>query len=328
MINAEVLGWYGHKNCGDESYKLSFPKIFPNYKLTFVEDINKLTGKPLIVGGGDIVYDKMVSKLQKLQCPKHLFSVSLTSCDCIEKLKTTFNTITVRDASSLERLKQAGTAAQYAPDAAFALSPNKNQGRKLISELFAEEGHELYKQVVIVTFNAYLGPSENKYARDYVTFTKVVQDLANIADNTSASFIFLPFSTSAGCDDRVTGGYISSLCKYWKKNLVIYKPLTAQNILDIHSAADAVISTRLHGSIFSTIAGTPFVDLTHHNKNGDYLKTNGLIDWSVDYWSMSRTQVKTLIQSHLTGITARSRLMKIASANKKLLEDFTNKWKY
>lgn len=328
MINAEVLGWYGHKNCGDESYKLSFPKIFPNYKLTFVEDINKLTGKPLIVGGGDIVYDKMVSKLQKLQCPKHLFSVSLTSCDCIEKLKTTFDTIAVRDVSSLERLKQVNTPAQYVPDAAFALSPNKGRGHKIINKLFKEEDHELYRQIIIVTFNAYLGPQESKHTRDSVTFMKAVHDLAHIADNTPASFIFLPFSTSAGCDDRVTGGYISSLCKYWKKNLVVYKPLAPQDILDIHSAADAVISTRLHGSIFSTIAGTPFVDLTHHNKNGDYLKTNGLTDWSVDYWGMNRTHVKTLIHSHLADITARSRLMKIAHANKKLLTDFTSKWKY
>jgi polysaccharide pyruvyl transferase WcaK-like protein len=294
-----------------------------------VEDVNKLTGKqPLIVGGGDIVYDELVSKVKNLKCPKHLFSVSLTSCDCINKLKSTFDTITVRDVSSLEKLKQISTPAQYLPDAAFALTPNRIRGHKLIAKLFKEDEHELYRQTIIVTFNAYLGPQEGKYTRDSVTFMKAVHDLAHIADHTPASFIFLPFSTSAGCDDRVTGGFISSLCKYWRKNLVVYKPLDPQDVLDIHIAADAVVSTRLHGSIFSTIAGTPFVDLTHHNKNGDYLKTNGLFDWSVDYWSLNRTIVKNLINSHLTDTKARSRLMKITNANKKLITEFTNNWKY
>lgn len=328
MVHAEVLGWYGHKNCGDESYKLSFPKIFPKYKLNFTDNINKLTGKTLFVGGGDIVYDNMISKIATLKCEKHLFSVSLTSCDCLPKLKDVFSSISVRDRKSFEKLKSIGISATYLPDAAFALVPNKVRGSRILSQLFAEAGAEQYKKKVIVTFNAYLGPREAQLAREEIAFLKVAHDISGIADTTPASFVFLPFSTSSGCDDRVTNAFTAALCKFWKKNLVVYKDLPPQDILDIHSAADAVISTRLHGSIFSTIAGTPFVDLTHHNKNGDYLKSNGLNDWSVNYWSLDKEIVYQLLHSHLSNTEAHSRLLKIAAEHRKALSSFTDNWPF
>ena len=52
-------------------------------------------------------------------------------------------------------------------------------------------------------------------------------------------------------DDRVSNGMVASFCKFWKKNVVLYDELEVQDALDIISAADVVISSRLHSTIFS-----------------------------------------------------------------------------
>jgi polysaccharide pyruvyl transferase WcaK-like protein len=92
---------------------------------------------------------------------------------------------------------------------------------------------------------------------------------------------------------------ISSRCKFWKKNLVIYDRLTVQKTLDMISTFDAVINTRLHSGIFSLISGVPFVDLTHHDKNKNFLETCGLQDFGISYWSFGSVQLASLLNRML-----------------------------
>jgi polysaccharide pyruvyl transferase WcaK-like protein len=317
MGHIRVLGWYGHGNCGDEAYKAAFPAVFPGHTFEF-EDRLSGSADALIMGGGDIVYSHLLAQAERFAGPRHLVSVSLSSSDCVERIGGVFKTVAVRDGRSLAKL--GGLGCQI-PDVVFSLTGSQQSGRERLRRMFGAEGRELYQKVVLVVLNAHLAVREGWLARDAATFDKVVHDLAYVADHTSASFVFVPFGLNAPHDDRITNGWLAGRCKYWKKNLVVYDKLSPLETLDLFHAADAAVVSRLHAGIFSIIGGTPFIDLTHHDKTGDFMSWAGLSDWSVPYWSMDRKAVLSLLHSHLAGV-GRDRVREIDQRCKEQLRGF------
>jgi polysaccharide pyruvyl transferase WcaK-like protein len=320
-----VLGWYGHGNCGDEAYKTAFPSVFPAYDMTFTDELKAAHKQSAgyIMGGGDIVYSHLLQKMKAVSGPRHLMSVSLSSSDCVEQVGEIFDVIAVRDKPSLERLKRFGIEGQYVPDVVFALKGDRARGQKKLQAMFEAERRELYSKVVIVVMNAHLAVKEGQLSREASTFEKVACDLAYLADSTPASFVFVPFGYDAPHDDRITNSWVSGKCKYWKKNLVVYNRLTPMDTLDLFHAADAAVVTRLHAGIFSTIGGTPFIDLTHHDKTKDFLSTHGLSDWSLVYWSVDKLRCGDLLDGMLADPKAADRVRAVDKACKDRLAEFS-----
>jgi polysaccharide pyruvyl transferase WcaK-like protein len=282
-----VLGWYGKSNCGDESYKLAFPKIFPDYEFRFVDKLTpEVIGESsaVVLGGGDILSDTFLDQLAFVKKPKHIISVSANAKVDPSKLAG-FENIIVRDYKSLEILRQKGVSCKYMPDVAFALTCDKMRGRRLLRKEFDSKNREKYEKVVAIIINGFLADAEaNSYdVRRFINFHKLAYDLGHIADFTPASFCFIPFGQELPWDDRVTNMWVSQKCKFWRKNTVIYSEPSVQNILDMMGAADAVISTRLHSTIFSYAVGTPFMDITHNHKNSWLLQTLEQNDYSMPY---------------------------------------------
>lgn len=275
-----IFGFYDNKNIGDEAYKLAFPLMLPNHELNFV---NNITTEPecLIVGGGDILNPSFMNKIKHI---KNKFAMSVNVFG--DEYTSQFKHVISRNKDYKN----------YLPDFAFMLTPNPDNGKRLIEKL----SMELYSKVVVVVMNAFLDRGNAKLTRDTLTFQKVCQDLASIADNTCASFIFLPFGNGFPYNDRIANSVVYNRCKYWKKNALVFDELSVQDTLDICAAADAVISTRLHANIFACIGGTPFIDLTHHNKTGSFMRDLEK-DWSVNYWSFNKDKVQSLLLEFLQG---------------------------
>jgi len=190
---------------------------------------------------------------------------------------------------------------------AVCLEPNREAGIKFIEKRFAEERLELYERKVGVVFNAHLmRAKDGLLSRDFVNFLKAIQDIAKVMDNTSASFILFPMSTQMPYDDRVPNAYLANHCKFWNKNLTILDRPSVQETLDLISACDAVISTRLHSTVFSLISHTPFVDIVHHDKNRSFLETTHLEGHSLSYWSFCFERLKASLDSAIHNHEARS----------------------
>lgn len=171
------------------------------------------------------------------------------------------------------------------PDLAFLLKPSPDAGRSFVKNMFASEGLELRKARVGVIVNSYLADHGDAIlARDFLTYQKFCYDFAKIADNTNASFIFIPMGTRFPTDDRVSNSIVASRCKFSNKNLCIFGRLSVQETLNIISSLDCVISTRLHSTIFSIIGQVPFIDVLHHDKNRKFLETLFLDDCGTSYW--------------------------------------------
>lgn len=320
-MNFTVFGWYDHENCGDEAYKLAFPALFPGHTFTFTDRPQGLR-TPLILGGGNVVSDAFLKPLEALPGEKSLLSVGLAGFDQADRLSGLFRHVCVRDPASLDLLRSAGVTAVYLPDFAFALRPDRERGRRLIQRLFQEARADLYGKVVVAVVNAYLAADHEIGGRKYVTFLKAAFDLARVVDGTNASFLFVPFGGGGYANDRVTNAWVAARCKFWKKNAVVYERLGVQDTLDIVSAADAAISSRLHSSIFSTIGGVPFVDLTHHDKNRHYLEAVGRANWSVNYWSLDADRLAALLNVCLADDgTQQAVLSSTADAYRRLLAE-------
>lgn len=301
-MNVKILGWYGHDNIGDESYKVAFPMLFPSHDLEYVESVGSPEPDVVILGGGDVVYPGFTDYIRGLKrARKVLASVTLTENSDFGSLGL-FEKVFVRDHRSLAwaRKISPGTKVSYLPDFSFMLTPDRKAGRKWLEGRFGRMGHELYEKVVVVVVSNYLSYSHlDSLARDLTTFLKLSQDLAQTADQTNASFVFLPFCTRDPHDDRCTNSWVANRCKYYSKNIVVHDRLTVQETLDIISSADVVVSSRLHSTVFATIAGVPFIDLTHHTKNLGFIETVGKTRWSLPFWEFNIGQYRGLLSEFL-----------------------------
>ena len=287
-----VLGWYGKGNVGDEAYKLAFPLIFPGASFTFTDDI--LPGsvhENIVLGGGDVYNKFYIDKIRRGMGRKFAMSVNCTDKTLTDNTIAMFEKVFFRGHSGTSDKR-----VRVFPDFTFALEPSLLRGRKLIQTQFKETDSEQYQNVIVIIMNSFLAVKEGLLARDYINFEKVAMDLAHICDNTNASFLFLPFTNGFPHNDRITNSVVYSRCKFWRKNSIWYKPINVQDALDICCAANLVISSRLHGCIFSAIGGTPFIDLTHHSKTQAFLEFIKRPYWSVNYWKFDSERMNNLVQ--------------------------------
>lgn len=325
-----VYGWYGKDNIGDESYKLSFPRLFTNHELTFTE---KLTDElvaghdAIILGGGNILNKHHLNRLKPYAGKVPMVAFSVGHTDDIEFSDLgMFSQIFVRDFKALSRLRAQDVTCCYCPDAAFSFEPDVERGRMIMHRLISEEVIDPQKNTVGVIINGHLaGHGQEGLGRDMFRFQTFAYDMANILDRLDVNCIFLSMMARPPWDDRTAGGWVSSRCRRWNKNVVIYDRWGVQDTLDVMSALDAVVSTRLHSSIFATLSGVPFIDIWHHDKNLSYLETVGRLGWAIPFWDFSRERTHELLSGLLENAdTEREGLREIAAKKKELLMGTVN----
>lgn len=296
-MNIIVFGWYNHDNIGDESYKLSFQSVWPNHKFTFgqvIHDDDENKYDLCIIGGGDVVRQRALRIVSTLKCPIITLSVTITNQSICSELKSVEH-FYVRDEKSLQTLIDNGyTNATYIPDISIILEGDKVNGKQLISNLFLNNGLELYEKVYTVVINSHLlGDSQSK-VRDKVIFDKMINDISELADSTNASFLFIPFSTRFPWDDRVTNGLANSFTKFSDKNCVIFNPLTITESIDIIAASDLLITSRFHGLIFGIGNQIPTITISFHDKISGFCET--IKQNYLDYYNMDFKQFKNQIR--------------------------------
>lgn len=272
-MKIKVLGWANKKNIGDDVYPLAFKKLFPGIEFSFTDKLEDVSCcDAVVIGGGDVLASYFTDQIHDIQKP--LFACSITASKNIDP-SIHFDYVWARDNFSVESLTRQGIKAKYAPDAAFALDFNRDIGKSAIRQIFIKEDRDQYEKVVGVIINSHLlsDPNRDKSIIEYINFLKFSYEIGSIVDSVNASFIFIPFSYALPWDDRASNFLAVSQAKFWKKCAMVLDPQSVTNTLNIISACDAVISTRLHSSIFCCRTGVPFIDVTHNHKNKWFLNT-------------------------------------------------------
>lgn len=296
LIN--VIGWYDKNNIGDEAYKISFKRLWPNANFVF-------TNTPIdsadeyVIGGGDVVSFSALDSMIKIRNNKHMMSVSFPD-NVYDRHFDSYYRIWVRDQYSLDNAIKSGIKnAKIVPDFAFSLNADQRRGNRILKDIFKKENLDLYSSRIGIIMNAHMMPGHNCSAVKSSAFEKFTWELSSFCDNYSASFVFIPFGTSFPWDDRAAASAVASKCKFWKKNCAIYERMKVQDTLDLISSLDATINARLHGSIFSTIGATPFIDITHNHKNINFLKTINEERNAIEYASFQKEKLKTMIDERI-----------------------------
>lgn len=311
--NIGVIGWYDKGNIGDESYKIAFPLLFPEFDFIF-SDVLIPNCEAYILGGGDIVNEHYLHLLQNI-ANKHIMSATISKPYNLEN----FGNIAVRD---MESVRNALTVnAQCIPDFAYVLKPDMERGKELIKLYFAKG--DLYSKTIAIIINAHL--LNDTSLKHRVKFEHFAYQLAQSIDDTSASFVFVPFGFNMPWDDRTSNSLIASKCKFYKKNAVIYDWLGVQDTLNVLAACDCVISTRLHASIFACLSSIPFIDITHNHKNKNFLETIQMTELSLPYNLINNEVLTEKIKLTINNAEIKDRLQKITAKQKNLVNEFTEK---
>jgi len=314
-----VVGWYNKRNCGDESYKEAFPKVFPNYSFIFTEQPIK-NADAYIIGGGDVLTKKLLETFSKIDKPKHIMSVTVSQ-DFDKSLFNGFRTIIVRDKQSQKTLSKNKVDSLLYPDFSFALDYDKEKGEDIIKSLFQKDNRDLYGKKIAIVVNAHLLPTYGATAFENARFDRFAFDLAIGTDETPASFIFIPFSTKQPWDDRISNAIVANRCKWWKKNVIVFEEMSVQNIINIISACDGVVSSRLHSSIFSATTEVPFVDITHNHKNKYFLETIKYEKASIGFSDFNMLKMSSMLKSIINDKNKKEEIGSITSINKLLLNE-------
>lgn len=291
-----VYGWSGYDNLGDQQYMLTFPLLFPNCELDFSNKIPEDYKKydKIILGGGNVLKPAFIKELKKHNIKAITLSTGMETpieTDCFSKAY-------VRDLHTFNHFVNNKVPTTLIPDAAFLLKPNKQNGEELIKHYL--QNNDLYEKKIAIIINSYLTKAQlDCLSREHLSFLRFADEITNVIDNTNASFIFIPFGRKMPYDDRVSNAWIAHKCKFWKKNAVIYDHLSVQDTLDIISACDLTISTRLHSTIFSCASNIPFLDITHHDKNMEFLKFIHETDASINYYKFNQEELKDKINNYL-----------------------------
>lgn len=277
------LGWYGHRNCGDETFKDALRILFPGADLVFINDLSKHLdlvndSDYLLIGGGNIVTEAFLKGLGQVTTPYSFVGVGLgpdSPAHYLEKAEW----VLVRDLIS-QRLYR---PSYYMPDLAFGLTPDRKLGKHMLEQIpyFNPE-----RKTVGVFLNDCVSANFHSTTLKFIEAEKVKLELSRFLENLPYNVVFIPMSFAPPDDRRISLDVIGKMAKGYKYTCLteVFRPCTC---LSLVSALDYGITMRLHASIFCTMAGVPFMDLLHHDKSRGYLETNGLEDLGVNYYELS-----------------------------------------
>lgn len=299
-----IIGYYNHKNSGDELYSTAFNYIikyylnFNEYDIQFIDcDTLKDPIKNniikdddiVIIGGGDVLnnyfLDTIINFFNNKKNVLHAVSVGIPYLNIITSNKLAiFNTIFLRTRQDISILKNhyKKIHIEYIPDASYFISKNRIETPKRTTL-----SHITKKKVAICL-------SRNIYNIEYISlYQNVIKQLVNFVKHLLSinyHIVFIPFNTNSDNNtenDILIADDILNELHHKINNDNIYTSIThfqetlnEYEILDIFSQCDVVIPMRYHACLLSIYANKPFLPIYSTRKINNLLKD---ISWNYGY---------------------------------------------
>ncbi len=266
-----VLGYYDRANLGDEMFKETIPKMFPNYRVDFVNSDDAATNnitqqidnnmyEAIICGGGDIINDyfqrKILIATKNFTGPIYALGTGVPFPSLISRgYFDNFDHVFLREKTDVREVqKRLGSKyAHYLPDMGFLL---EKPPKTLVNDNSICKGKRIGICLIQSIFN----------------FKEAVRSLIQFLSHLLKSgyqLNFLCFNTNgkASEDDRIINKYVcDQLLSANSSNdadQIINDPTvyTTTEMLSILSSMDYNVCMRFHSNIFSTVVGTPFMSI-------------------------------------------------------------------
>lgn len=198
------------------------------------------------------------------------------------------NIITVRDEQSKKELSNILVKPKriyVLPDATIGVKPaNQKRVKDILEREGILESDKKKIGVALRDLSVVLSPSSADEAWEQLanTFNK-------LKDN--CEFTFIPQSTYKEDDDRVTARKFVQRLDSDLKYYIVNHRYDPRELIDLYAYCDAVLSIRLHGAVFSAIAGTPVIAINYLPKVEGFMKSISLDRFLIDVDSIRKEQL-------------------------------------
>ena len=283
---AYVIGWYAdkHINLGDEAFKPSFRKLWPNINFTFGNFIpENINDYDMCWFGGGSFFEQPLPNPKKVDITIPIFIVGVGLSSIHPNNKTIFEkakAIVVRDSDSHKRFPQS----ILAPDIVFSLDDPK----------YKNKGNA---KKVTVLLSDFISPGLQDVGYKYSSYDWFMTEFASLCDtlvDSGFELDFVPMCFGTFDDRRVAGSVISRM-KYKNRVNWCLDILSLDTLREKISCSSLVITQRLHGAILSAMAEVPYINIRFHDK---MLSLNKDIGWEghIDYYGFNKSNFLDLLK--------------------------------
>ena len=203
--------------------------------------------------------------------------------------------VTLRDERSKLELKKILTDPKKIsvfPDSTLgAEKPDEDALKNYLKKQQIPPGRR-YMGLALRDLNVILGDNETELVWDQLINT--LNKLKNIFE-----FVFVPQATYKWDDDRIIAKTLSKRLDKDVKFHLIKKWDDPRELIGLYSCFDLTLSIRLHGTIFSCIAGTPVIAINYMPKVESFMESIKLKEYSVDFKSIKNGYLLKLINKLL-----------------------------
>jgi hypothetical protein len=289
LKRALVVGWYGHGNVGDETFRLAFEELWGSLAdFTFVDqvpaDVNERFDA-VMIGGGSLMDHNIPSLIdpQHITIPIGLIGVGIHSylhpspARWIKQAKV----VVVRNQSPLNP-----PGAIVAPDLFFACQwpvpgppPAPTPG------------------YLLVLGNDFVMTRRDSPAWQVAAWDWFKGELAHTLDQHFGGMpvIFAPMCTGPGMtmgpdDDRLFAAEIVAQMGARDRVTMLSDPADLQTLSGLITGADLIVTLRFHGAVLAAILEAPFVGISMHDKMRSFFEQNDMPNWT-DYYGFTGTRL-------------------------------------
>jgi hypothetical protein len=277
-MNVLVYGFYNVHNLGDELFKLAFRKLFPKYKLTFVNYITYYhlqNCDAIFFGGGSFLDNPIqieVSKEMIESKPILYIGVGLET-NIHEDHKRILSKARLIASRNCHR----SISSIQIPDLVYALNDIKPDN--------------MFDNTLLFLPNSFVLPKNTdcnwKFAAWNYFKSEVSQFLDEmIEDNWRVKFY--PMCQSDEVDDTWAATEIISLMKHRARHLLIRDELTElADVIGMFSKRSIILTQRYHGIVLSNLVNRPYVSISHHDK----------LEPDISYYGLHKKDLHNLVTS-------------------------------
>jgi len=252
-MTIDVIGYYDANNNGDDALQLAIKKMLHGVDLAFPK---YATSKKVILGGGDVVNQFFLDRIPK-DSELYLLGCGLGYETELDLLKDyNIKEALFRNKKDAELAAAKGINASYTPDLVFALEPSETRlidikrvpPKKLLGVMVADNVSSSYSQK---------DPRQIGYGQ----YLKAELADALLYLSEWYKIVFIPMSHAPYAYDTKMFYEIMSYMPPRHLDKELLPPLGAMEVIDVVSQMDLIITMRFHGVIYSTLTGTPFVNI-------------------------------------------------------------------